>query len=104
MTVWAHLNIFLLAGILLLRSCTKSDDKPENWQPEILNDGWQISGDEKQNLDSNTLNILYKEADKLDNLYSLLVIKNGFLIAEKYSNGKSVTDASSTITNKYENL
>ncbi len=86
----------IMMAVLLVSSCTKNDDRLVPWQPVPQNDGWQISGAGKQNLDSITLNVLYNEADKLDNLYSLLVIKNGFLIAEKYFNGKSVNYASST--------
>ena len=88
--------MLIMTAVLMVSSCTKNDDKPVPWQPVPQNDGWKISGAGKQNLDSITLNVLYKEADKLDNLYSLLVIKNGFLIAEKYFNGKSVNDASPT--------
>jgi CubicO group peptidase (beta-lactamase class C family) len=96
MVLCTFMNIVVMVASLLLCSCTKEDDKPVHWQPVPQNDSWQISGAEKQNLDSITLNVLYKEADKLNNLYSLLVIKNGFLIAENYFNGKSVNDASPT--------
>ena len=90
------MNILVVAATLLLCSCTKNEDEPVSWLPVILADGWQISEAGKQNVDSITLNSLYAEAEKLDNIYSLLVIKNGFLVAEKYFNGKSVTDATPT--------
>ncbi len=86
----------MLVATLVLWSCTKNDEESVSWQPLIQNDGWQISGAGEQDLDSNFLNDLYREARKLDNLYSLLVIKNGFIVAEGYFNGKSVYDASST--------
>lgn len=36
------------------------------------------------------------DAEKLDNLYSLLIVKNGYLIAEKYFNGFTVNEAIQT--------
>ena len=96
MAVCICMNTLVVAATLLLCSCTKNEDEPVSWEPVILADGWQISEAGKQNVDSITLNSLYAEAEKLDNIYSLLVIKNGFLVAEKYFNGKSVTDATPT--------
>jgi CubicO group peptidase (beta-lactamase class C family) len=82
--------------VLLLSSCSKKDEEPVNWQPENLNDGLQVSGPREQGMDSAVLYNLYVKANNLDNLYGLLVVKNGYLIAEKYFNGTSVTYASST--------
>ncbi len=45
-------------------------------------------------MDSAAVNNLFTEAEQLDNLYSLLILKNGYLIAEKYFNGMTVNDAS----------
>jgi hypothetical protein len=86
----------IMMAVLLVSSCTKNDEETIFWKPVIQDDGWQISSGGEQNMDSISLNNLYAEANKLDNLYSLLVIKNGFLVAEKYFNGRSVTEASST--------
>lgn len=91
-----HLIVVILWTTLLLFSCSKNEDEPVNWQPEILDDGWQVSGAHEQGIDSAAINNLYVEANNLDNLYGLLVIKNGYLVAERYFNGKSVNDASST--------
>lgn len=86
----------IMMAALLVSSCTKKDEDPISWQPENLVDGWCISGLNEQDLDSSAVNKLYTEARELDNLYGLLVIKNGCLVAEKYYNGKSVNDASPT--------
>ena len=94
--ICTSVNISVMAATLLLTSCTKKDDESVSWQPVIQNDGWQISGAGKQNIDSVSLNNFYKEASKLDNLYGLLVVKNGYLVAEKYFNGKLANDATST--------
>ncbi len=46
---------------------------------------------------------LYNDANHLETLYSLLVIKNGYLIAEKYFNGASVEQLSkrASVTKSY---
>jgi CubicO group peptidase (beta-lactamase class C family) len=91
-------NLILLSvmALFMLYSCSKNEIVSVSWQPTLLGDGWQVSGAREQGLDSNKINNLYNEANSLDNLYSLLVIKNGYLISEKYFNGKTVTDASAT--------
>ena len=45
---------------------------------------WKVSTPEEQGLDPTLLAKLYYEAAELETLYGLLVIKNGYLIAEKY--------------------
>jgi len=86
----------IMMAVLLVSSCKKNDEEPISWQPEILDDGWQVSSLKEQGIDSVAINNLYVEAQSLDNLYGLLVVKNGYLVAEKYYNGKSVNDASPT--------
>ncbi|MDN3202978.1 serine hydrolase domain-containing protein [Algoriphagus sediminis] len=51
---------------------------------------WKVSTPSEQGLDSMLLAELYYNAAGLETLYSLLVIKNGFLIAEDYFNDGSV--------------
>lgn len=56
-----------------------------------LSDGeWKISTPSEQNLDTKLLDNFYKDASELKTLYSLLVIKNGYLISEKYFNEGSI--------------
>ncbi len=45
---------------------------------------WPVSTPEQQGLDSNQVAELYCRAAGLDTIQSLLVIKNGYLVAEKY--------------------
>lgn len=54
----------------------------------------KISTPEEQGLDPRLLAQLYYEAEKLETLYGLLVIKNGHLIAEKYFNEGSIDQVS----------
>jgi CubicO group peptidase (beta-lactamase class C family) len=49
-----------------------------------------VSTPEEQGLDPMLVSELYNDAAELEKLYSLLVIKNGYLIAEKYFNEGSV--------------
>ena len=51
---------------------------------------WKVSTPEEQGLDPRLLDKLYTEAEKLETLYGLLVIRNGTLIAEGYFNEGTV--------------
>jgi len=51
---------------------------------------WMVSTPAQQGLDPMLVAELYLDATGLPNLYGLLVIKNGHLIAEKYFNGRTV--------------
>ena len=53
-------------------------------------DDWSVSTPEAQGLDPNLVAELYLNAAGLRTLYSLLVIKDGQLIAEEYFNGGSI--------------
>jgi len=53
-------------------------------------DDWEVSTPEEQGLDPMLVAELYYNAAELETIYSLLVIKNGYLIAENYFNEGSV--------------
>jgi CubicO group peptidase (beta-lactamase class C family) len=55
---------------------------------------WNVSTPEEQALDPMLLSELYFNAAKLKTLYGLLVIKNGYLIAERYFNEGSIDQLS----------
>jgi CubicO group peptidase (beta-lactamase class C family) len=55
---------------------------------------WNVSTPKEQGLDPDLLNKLYFDAAKLETLYSLLVVKNGKLIAERYFNEGSIDQVS----------
>ena len=84
-----------LIFLLIYSSCDKNHDEADSYQPEALDDGWPVSTAADQGIDPVVLDDIYNDAKALDNIYSLLVVKNGFLVAEKYFNGQSVYDASS---------
>jgi hypothetical protein len=58
-------------------------------------DDWQVSTPAEQGLDPMLVAELYYNAAQLPRLYGLLVIKNGYLIAEKYFNEGAVDQLSS---------
>jgi CubicO group peptidase (beta-lactamase class C family) len=57
-----------------------------------VREDWPVSSPEEQGLNPVQLSRLYQDAEKQDTLYGLLVIKNGYLVAEKYFNGSSIDD------------
>jgi len=91
-----YLNILMIAATLLLCYCTEKKEEAYSWQPSVMNDGLQVSSAKEQGMDPITISNTYEEAKKLDNIFSLLILKNRYLIAEQYFNGQSVFDASST--------
>jgi CubicO group peptidase (beta-lactamase class C family) len=52
--------------------------------------GFPVSTPEEQGLDPALVAELYYDASKLDTIYSVLVLKNGYLVAERYFNEGSV--------------
>lgn len=93
-----NLKLILIVFIIVLtyNSCEKNHDEADSYEPQMLDDGWSVSKAVEQGIDPHVLDDIYEDAKKLDNIYSLLVVRNGYLIAEKYFNGHSVSDASST--------
>lgn len=87
-----HLNAYLLFTCLVLiltflTGCGPSieDLSAVDYSP-LTRDDWQVSTPEDQGLDPMLVAQLYYNATELDRLYSLLVIKNGYLVAERYFN------------------
>jgi CubicO group peptidase (beta-lactamase class C family) len=88
------LPIAVLSAVLsLVASCGGSSSSGDsrggvpNYTPTTANDGWQVATPAGQGVDEALLNTAYQEAQQLPNLFSLLVVKNGYLIAEGYFNG-----------------
>ena len=78
------------------------DLKSVNYTPLIRND-WKTSTPEEQGLDPMLVAELYNDAAHMETLYGLLVIKNGYLIAEGYFNEGSIDQLSSraSVTKSY---
>ena len=81
---------------------TTEELKSVEYTPLTRND-WKTSTPEEQGLDAMQVAELYNDAVHMETLYGLLVIKNGYLIAEGYFNGMSVEQLSkrASITKSY---
>jgi CubicO group peptidase (beta-lactamase class C family) len=93
----------ILSMILFaLPSCKKITDSLD-YKPVQRNDGWLISTPSEQGVDPDKLKDVYEAAEKISNIYSLLVVKNGYLIAERYFNNSSINSATPTasVTKSY---
>jgi CubicO group peptidase (beta-lactamase class C family) len=93
-------SVILIASILLA-SALAGCGGPEaeelaaiDYAPLAAGD-WPVSTPQEQGLDPMLVAELYYNAERSESLYGLLVIKNGYLVAEKYFHGKSMTQLSS---------
>jgi CubicO group peptidase (beta-lactamase class C family) len=80
----------LILTLLLLAACGDSPDETAaiDYSP-MPGEGWEVASPGDQTLDPELVGALYREATEQDTLYSLLVVKDGVLIAEGYFNGGS---------------
>jgi CubicO group peptidase (beta-lactamase class C family) len=62
---------------------------PVNYRP-LPGEDWEVSTPKAHGLDPELIDEVYQEAEELETLFSLLVVKDGFLIAEQYFNGSSI--------------
>lgn len=78
------------ASLGLLTACGgEPDPTPEElaaveYAPGDDVEGWEVSTPESQGLDPELVADVYWRAGRLESIYSLLVIKNGYLVAERY--------------------
>ena len=86
-------SVFTCAILILLTlvGCGPSaaDLEAVDYTP-LPGDDWEVSTPEAQGLDPMLVAEMYHDAAELETIYSLLVIKNGYLIAEDYFNEGSV--------------
>lgn len=89
--------LFFLMAFALMSCGTTSENNSDiiDFDPVDIHDGWDISTAAEQGLDTARLYEMYQEASQISHLYSLIIVKNGFLVAEAYFNGKGVYDANS---------
>ena len=89
-----HFLLLSISVILILSNLagcsTWSQCKREVDYTPLPGDDWKVSTPAQQGLDPKLVSLLYCNADKLETIYSLLVIKNGYLVAERYFNEGSV--------------
>ena len=86
-------SLLLLTGMILsiLVGCGPSagDLEVVDYTP-LSRDDWAVSTPAEQGLDPDLVAELYHDASEHETIYSVLVIKNGYLIAEDYFNQGSV--------------
>lgn len=79
----------LILKILVACSSSKADKNSVDYTP-LLREDWPVSTPEQEELDSKLVAKMYQNAADLKSLYSLLLVKNGYLVAEHYFNDGSV--------------
>lgn len=94
-TLWSQYSLrIVIASILILAfliGCDSSTQNLESVDYTPLSGGdWAVSTPEEQGLDPMLVAELYQSAAELETLYGLLVVKDGYLIAEDYFNEGSV--------------
>ena len=95
---------FALLILSLVVACgpSKEELNSVDYTP-LVRDDWPVSTPEEQGLDALLVAEMYLNAAELETLYSLLVIKNGYLVAEDYFNEGSVEqkDRLQSVTKSY---
>ncbi|MBN2238205.1 MAG: serine hydrolase [Dehalococcoidales bacterium] len=83
----------MLFVLPVLTGCGPSTSELEaiDYTPEVR-DGWQVSTPEAEGLDPDKVKQLYYDAGQRETLYSLLVVRNGKLVAEEYFNQGSIDE------------
>jgi CubicO group peptidase (beta-lactamase class C family) len=96
MNLWFRVHIFTLFFctcliLSILEGCgpSQADLAKIDYAP-IQRDDWKVSTPAEQGLDPMHVAGLYYNAARLETLYSLLIVKNGYLVAEDYFNDGSV--------------
>jgi len=105
---WRQYSLLIIAIVFLVMSALASsgpsieDLLAVDYTP-LPGDDWEVSTPAEQGLDPMLVAELYYNAAELETLYSLLVIKDGYLIAEDYFNEGSVEqkDRLQSVTKSY---
>jgi CubicO group peptidase (beta-lactamase class C family) len=105
---WRQYSLLIITVVLLLMSALAGsgpsieDLLAIDYTP-LPGDDWEVSTPTEEGLDPLLVAELYYNAVKVETIYSLLVIKNGYLIAEDYFNEGSVDqkDRLQSVTKSY---
>jgi CubicO group peptidase (beta-lactamase class C family) len=105
---WRQYSLLIIAIVLLVMSALPSygpsieDLLAVDYTPLVRED-WEVSTPAEQGLDAMLVAEFYYNAAELETIYSLLVIKNGYLIAEDYFNEGSIDqkDRLQSVTKSY---
>lgn len=85
-----RLRIWLSIGLVACLSSVCGEAAEPDYVPRSEGE-WEISSVEAEGLPTSAVDALYRKAESLATLYSLLIVKNGKLVAERYFNGQNMT-------------
>ena len=77
--------VYLITAFLLILSGCDMDVLVQN--PSLPIDEWEISTPEEQGFDTEALSRAFAKADQLQFVNSIVIVRNGYLVAEVYYNG-----------------
>ncbi|MBN1696963.1 MAG: serine hydrolase [Spirochaetales bacterium] len=90
---FSSFNFLIILVLSIVTGCTQCSSAPDpevlakiDYTPHVQDDGWKTSTPEEQGVDPMLLARLYYNAMNVESIYGLLVVKNGFIIAEDYYN------------------
>ena len=86
-TLYQFIRILMIAVVLVGCGGPSAQELASMDYTPISRDEWPVCTPEEQNLDPELVAELYYNASQLETIYSLLVFKNGYLVAEDYFNG-----------------
>jgi CubicO group peptidase (beta-lactamase class C family) len=94
--------------LLILTACKTAPSRVEttdsiSYEPLEEDGWWRISTPAEQGLDPKNVSKAYREAGNIKTIYSLLIVKNGYLVAEQYFNGKQMDETNNvaSVTKSY---
>jgi CubicO group peptidase (beta-lactamase class C family) len=95
---YQHTFLLIASAILILSILVGASSRNEDLEAfeytPLPGEDWKVSTPAEQGLDPMLVAELYLNATELETLYGLLVIKNGYLIAERYFNEGSIKQLS----------
>ena len=91
-----HSFWFVMIAVLLLSTLIGCGPSPEqlatvNYDP-LPSEDWDTTTPANVDLNADLVTELYYNASQLKTLYGLLVVKDGYLVAEEYFNGSSIDE------------
>jgi CubicO group peptidase (beta-lactamase class C family) len=102
---WLMTVTSMILALSILAACggpSTEDLQAVDYAPLVRED-WQNSTPEAQGLDPMSVARMYYRANQLDTIYGLLVVKDGYLVAEDYFNTGSIDELSkrASVTKSY---